>query len=70
MTAETAAALFWWIRNGLYFEPGLDRRDDVLLASYQDMLATPVEAMQAICTFLGLDYRACADRAHLASRGT
>ena len=22
MTAETAAALFWWIRNGLYFETG------------------------------------------------
>jgi hypothetical protein len=57
MTAETAAALFWWIRNGLYFETGLDRRDDVLLASYQDMLATPVESMQSICAFLGLTYR-------------
>jgi hypothetical protein len=57
MTAETAAALFWWMRNGLYFETGLDRRDDVLLASYQDMLATPVDSMQSICTFLGLTYR-------------
>jgi hypothetical protein len=69
MTAETAAAMFWWIRNGLYFETGLDRREDVLLASYQDMLATPVEAMQAICTFLGLTYRpALID--HISPRGS
>ena len=68
MTAETAAALFWWIRNGLYFETGLDRRDDVLLASYQDMLATPVEAMQAICRFLGLTYRPALIE-HISPRG-
>ena len=68
MTAETAAALFWWIRNGLYFEIGLDRRDDVLLASYQDMLATPVEAMQSICTFLGLEYRPALIE-HISPRG-
>jgi hypothetical protein len=57
MTPETAAALFWWIRNGLYFEIGLDRRDDVLLASYEDMLTAPVVAMQTLCRFLGLRYR-------------
>jgi hypothetical protein len=68
MTPETAAALFWWIRNGLYFETGLDRRDDVLLASYQDMLATPVEAMQAICRFLGLTYRPALIE-HISPRG-
>src|ERR1017187_7354654 len=68
MTPETAAALFWWIRNGLYFETGLDRRDDVLLASYQDMLATPVPAMQAICQFLGLAYRPTLIE-HISPRG-
>jgi hypothetical protein len=68
MTAETAAALFWWIRNGLYFETGLDRRDDVLLASYQDMLATPVVGMQAICRFLGLTYRSDLIE-HISPRG-
>lgn len=57
MTPETAAALFWWMRNGLYFEIGLDRRDDVLLASYEDMLTDPVAAMLAVCRFLGLRYR-------------
>jgi Sulfotransferase family len=68
MTAETAAALFWWIRNGLYFETGLDRRDDVLLASYQDMLATPVAAMESICIFLGLTYRPALVE-HISPRG-
>lgn len=68
MTPETAAALFWWIRNGLYFETGLDGRDDVLLASYQDMLATPVPAMQAICQFLGLTYRPALIE-HISPRG-
>jgi Sulfotransferase family len=68
MSPETAAALFWWIRNGLYFETGLDRRDDVLLASYQDMLATPVEAMRAICRFLGLTYRPALIE-HISPRG-
>jgi hypothetical protein len=68
MTAETAASLFWWIRNGLYFEIGLDRRADVLLASYQDMLAAPVVAMQAICHFLGLAYRPALIE-HISPRG-
>ena len=68
MTAETAASLFWWVRNGLYFEIGLDRRDDVLLASYQDMLAAPVTAMQAICNFLGTRVPPGIDRAHRTAR--
>ncbi len=57
MTPETAAALMWWARNGLYFELGLDERDDVLLASYQDLLSDPPGAMGAICSFLDLPYR-------------
>ena len=57
MTPESAAALFWWVRNSLYFELGLDRRNDVLLTSYQDMLATPAPAMRHICRFLGFEFR-------------
>lgn len=57
MTPETAAALFWWVRNSLYFELGLDRRADVMLASYEDLLTDPRAGMQAICSFLGFPYR-------------
>ncbi len=68
MTAETAAALFWWMRNGLYFETGLDRRDDVLLASYQDMLATPVELDAVDLHLPGAHLPTGIDRAHLTAR--
>jgi len=57
MSPETAAALFWWVRNSLYFDLRLDRRDDVLLSSYQEILARPSIAMQSVCRFLGLEFR-------------
>jgi hypothetical protein len=57
MTPETAAALFWWVRNGLYFELGLDDRPDVILASYDSLLADPRTGMGAVCAFLGMEYR-------------
>ena len=34
MTPESAAVLFWFVRNSLYFDLALDRRPDVALASY------------------------------------
>jgi hypothetical protein len=56
MTPETAAAMFWYIRNSLYFERGLDHRDDVTLASYDRFLSEPEESMQALCSFLDFPY--------------
>jgi len=56
MTPETAAALFWYIRNALYFERGLDRRDDVTLASYDRFLSEPEDSMKALCRFLDFPY--------------
>ena len=41
MDPHTAAALFWYVRNGLYFRLGLDRRDDVLLVSYSAVVSDP-----------------------------
>jgi hypothetical protein len=57
MTPETAGALFWWARNSLFFELGLERRRDVILVSYGDMLAQPAATMRALCAFLDLEYR-------------
>jgi Sulfotransferase family/Sulfotransferase domain len=57
MTPETAAALFWWVRNGLFFDLGFHRRADVLLTSYQDLLTNPSSAMESICRFLGFQFR-------------
>jgi hypothetical protein len=54
--AVSAAALFWYLRNRLYFELGLAERDDVLLVSYDAMVADPPAEMRRICAFLDLPY--------------
>ena len=56
MTPASAAALFWVMRNSLYFDLGLDRRDDVLLSSYDALVADPAAAMRQLCTFLGVEW--------------
>jgi hypothetical protein len=57
MTPESAAALFWFVRNSLYFDLGLDDRSDVALASYDAMIEDPRGSMRALCVFLGLPFR-------------
>jgi hypothetical protein len=55
--AVSAAALFWYVRNRLYFELGLDRRNEVLLVSYDAMVADPPAEMRRMCGFLDFPYR-------------
>jgi hypothetical protein len=56
VSPATAAALFWWVRNRLVFELGLDRRDDVALVSYDALLADPESRMGEVCRFLGFEW--------------
>jgi Sulfotransferase domain len=67
MSAASAAALFWLVRNRLYFELGLDRRTDVLLVSYDAALRDPESEVRRICAFLGFPYRPQL-AAHIAPR--
>lgn len=57
MTPDSAAALFWYVRNSLYFDLGLDRREDVLLASYDELVADPEGSMRRLCEFISFPYR-------------
>ena len=57
MTAESAAALFWYVRNALYFEMGLHQRPDTVLVNYDEYLADPERVAIALCRFLALPYR-------------
>lgn len=57
MSACTASALFWYVRNSQYFEHGLDGRPDVMLADYGAFLADPETAMRRLCDFIGFPYR-------------
>jgi hypothetical protein len=55
MTPESAAALFWLARNRLFFELGLHEREDVLLSSYDQLLAEPDATIRRLCDFLGAE---------------
>jgi O-antigen/teichoic acid export membrane protein len=57
LSEESAAALFWYIRNSLYFELSLDQRRDAMLVSYDRFVSDPESIARALCVFLGLDYR-------------
>lgn len=54
MSPTSGAALFWYIRNSLFFDLGLDQRDDVLLVSYERLAADPEAGFASIEQFLGL----------------
>jgi hypothetical protein len=56
LSPEAAAALFWYVRNSLYFEHGLHERPDVTLVSYDAFVGDPAATMRGICRFLGFEY--------------
>lgn len=57
MSPASASALFWFLRNSLYFDLGLDRRGDVTLTSYEAMVTDPETTMRSLCHFVGLPFR-------------
>lgn len=58
LSAESGAALFWYVRNSLYFEMSLDERKNAMLVSYDEFLVRPDETARALCAFLGVGFRA------------
>ncbi|HEY6566691.1 MAG TPA: hypothetical protein VI341_04150 [Actinomycetota bacterium] len=56
VSPKTGAAIFWFVRNSLYFDLGLDERADVTLACYDEFIAQPEPAMRSLTTFLELDF--------------
>jgi hypothetical protein len=55
MSPYDAAALFWWARNRLFFDLGLDQRLDVFLCEYEALVAEPRQVMRSIYDFCGVD---------------
>jgi hypothetical protein len=56
-SAQSASALFWFVRNAQFFDLSLHLRPDVMLADYGSFLADPAIAMAHLCTFIGFPYR-------------
>jgi hypothetical protein len=57
LTAESGAALFWYVRNALYFELGLHQRPDTILFNYDEFLAEPKAVAAGACRFLEIPFR-------------
>jgi hypothetical protein len=55
MSPYDAAALFWWARNRLFFDLGLDERPDVFLCEYEALVAAPRPVMHSIYEFCDLN---------------
>lgn len=56
MTPETAAVLFWYIRNQLFFSQKLENNKNVILVSYEGLVRKPEDTMRAISNYLGCEY--------------
>jgi lipopolysaccharide/colanic/teichoic acid biosynthesis glycosyltransferase len=68
-SAQDGAALLWYVKNRMFFEHGLDRREDVLPVSYGRLVEDPEGTMRHVCRFLGVDWRRAAS-AHIDRRST
>ncbi|MEZ4515555.1 MAG: sulfotransferase domain-containing protein [Chloroflexota bacterium] len=56
MNPYDAAALFWYARNQLFFDQGLDQNPDVILCRYEDFVLNPAATMQRIYGAIGAAY--------------
>ena len=50
------SALFWYARNILFFENGLDRHPSLRLYPYEELVSRPEELMKELYGWVGVDY--------------
>lgn len=53
----SAVALFWFFRNVLFFEQGLDQDTRVWPLRYEKVVTHPEEELRRVFDFIGIDYR-------------
>lgn len=56
MNPYDAAVLFWYARNRLFFELGLDQNPEVLLCKYEELVASPGSVVRSIYSNLNQEY--------------
>jgi hypothetical protein len=57
MSPQSAAVVFWYLRNSLFFDQQLDQRDDVLPLAYEDLVTNPEPIMRMLCQFLSCQFQ-------------
>jgi hypothetical protein len=56
MDSHDASALYWFVRNSLFFSRRLDANPKVMLCKYEEVVAMPVEALRYIYEFVGQEF--------------
>lgn len=56
MDDGSAVALFWYMRNVLFFENGFDQNSRVALTLYEQLVTEPETELKRVFDFLHLDY--------------
>jgi hypothetical protein len=56
MPLNDAAAIFWLIRNALFFEQALDQNPRIMMCRYAELVSHADETMQRMYRFLDLPY--------------
>jgi len=54
MSRASASVLYWWVRNRLFFELGLDQDARVRLVRYEPLVQDPTSSFRDVFDFLGL----------------
>jgi Sulfotransferase domain len=55
MSPYDAAALFWWARNRIFFDLGLNKRPDVFLCEYEALVVAPRQVIGSIYELCGVE---------------
>jgi hypothetical protein len=56
MDCHDASALYWFVRNSLFFSRRLDANARVMLWKYEEVVARPVEALRQLYEFVGQEF--------------
>lgn len=56
LSIEESVALFWYARNRLYFDLGMNADQRVLLVRYEDLVTDPHQQFSSIFSFIGLPF--------------
>lgn len=56
LTAWDAMAVFWYMRNRIYFDRHLDERADILPVQYEALVMEPAVEFRRLCDFLDVTF--------------
>ncbi len=57
MSLHAANAMMWYLRNSLFFDLQLEKRRDVLLVQYEDLVLEPQKSFSRMFRFVGLPFK-------------